>query len=94
MICRVMTERFVEMNAAAEARLTKARKEQLCVACMQPLNGERSIRGCHVCCHRATLRAIDRGDTTEMQRVLEGKFLPPAKGGRKISNPVTKDVSF
>jgi hypothetical protein len=94
MICFVTEKRFVEMNAAAQQRVEHASKNGLCVACLQPLDGDRPIRGCHVRCHRATLRAIERGDTTELSRVLEGKFLTKHKGGRKPSNPVTKDVSF
>lgn len=82
------------MNAVAQARIRKATKERLCVACMEPLNGESPLRGCHERCYRATLRAIERGDTTEEDRMLEGKFLKRGKGGRKPSNPVTMDVSF
>lgn len=74
------------------SRIEIASKEGLCVACMQPLNGRRSIRGCHVKCHRATLRAIERGETTEAKRVEEGKFLAPQKGGRPRSNPVSLDT--
>lgn len=75
-------------------RLIKAREQHLCVACMQPLDGDTPIRGCHVRCHRATLRAIERGETTEVERVNEGKLLPAKKGGRKRSNPVSMDVYF
>lgn len=94
MICFVTEKRFIQMNADAQARVEQATKEGLCVACLEPLNGARAIRGCCQGCHRATLRAIERGITTEIARMLEGKFLPKHKGGRKPSNPVTKDVSF
>jgi hypothetical protein len=94
MICIVLEPRYLEVNAAAEQRVADARKQKLCVACMEPLGSDVPIRGCHCKCHRATLRAIERGDTTEIQRVLEGKFLPKKKGGRKPSNPVTQDVTF
>lgn len=74
-------------------RVDKAKREGLCVACMQPLNGK-SLRGCHPKCHRATLRAIERGETTEEARIAEGKFLPAGKGGRRRTNAVSIDVCF
>lgn len=82
----------MKLGIEAKRRVAKARAEKLCVACMQPTNGERTIRGCHVKCHRATLRAIERGLTTDAERVSAGKFLPPAPSGRKPYNAVTLDV--
>ena len=81
----------VKLGIEAKRRVAKAKAERLCVACMEPLDG-RAVRGCHVRCHRATLRAIERGLTTESERVAAGKFLPPAQAGRKPCSAVTLDV--
>lgn len=87
----MLEKRYVEVRKAARERLEKAEKEHLCVACMEALNG-RPMRGMHMRCYHATMRAIRTGKTTEEDRVAQGKMLEPAKTGRKPSNPVTQEV--
>lgn len=84
--------RWIEVKKAARERIAKAEAEHLCAACMQPLDNTRTIRGCHQRCHKATFRAIERGLTTEAQRVAEGKLLEAQDGGRKPNNPVTLEL--
>jgi hypothetical protein len=81
----------VRLGTEAKRRVSKAKAEGLCVACLKPAEG-RMIRGCHFSCYRATLRAIERGLTSEQERVSEGKILPVRISGRKPKNPVTIDV--
>lgn len=85
--------RWVEVRKPAKDRLAKAQSEQLCVACLQPLNGEAPIRGCHSKCYRATRRAIVAGKFTEAERVQAGKLLEKQEQGRKPSNPVSVEAS-
>lgn len=85
---------WIEMKRSAIARVEKCRRENLCVACMESLDGEkRVLRGCHERCHAATMRAIQRGDVTEEARIAEGKLLEKSPGGRKPSNPVSIELS-
>lgn len=84
--------RYVEVKKSARDRLAKAEKECLCVACMEPLGDGVIKRGCHEKCYQATRRMIQRGLTTEADRVAAGKLLESDQGGRKPSNPVTLDV--
>ena len=81
----------MRLGIEAKRRVSKAKAEGLCVACLKPASG-RMIRGCHFNCYRATLRAIERGLTSEQERVSEGKMLPVGTTGRKPKNPVTLDV--
>jgi hypothetical protein len=85
---RVNVVKWVIMDRVARARVAKCDKEGLCYACMQPLYG-RVIRKCHAKCMKATQRAIERGETTDEERVAQGKLAAPQRGGRKPSNPVT-----
>lgn len=84
--------RYVEVKKSARDRLAKAEQESLCVACMKPLGGGMIKRGCHESCYQATRRAIQRGLTTEAERVAAGKLREAGHGGRNPSNPVTLDV--
>lgn len=85
---------WLEMKRSAVARVEKCRRENLCVACMESLDGEkRVLRGCHERCHAATMRAIARGDVSEESRISDGKLLEKSPGGRKPSNPVTVELS-
>lgn len=88
---RVLVARWVEVKKAAMDRIDKAQREGLCLACMEPLDETRVVRGCHERCARATYRAIERGDFTEDERVQQGKWLSTDKG-RKPSNPVTVEA--
>lgn len=74
-----------------EQRVALALEQNLCVACMKPMYGK-PMRGCHLKCHRATLRAVEAGKTTLEQRVKQGKLLPAKKGGRPPGNPVTVEL--
>lgn len=69
--------------------MNDAVKKGLCVACLQPLEATKVVRGCHERCYRATVRAIRRGDFSEEERVNSGKLLPPKSGGGRPTNPVT-----
>lgn len=91
---RVLVQVFksIEVNRTASKRVSKCQAEGLCLACMEPLDKTRTIRGCHERCNRATLRMIASGETTEEQRISEGKWLAKEQSGRKPSNAVTKDV--
>ncbi len=80
--------RQINVERSAIERIRKCREQDLCVACEQPLYGE-SVRGCHWKCYKATMRAIERGELTEEQRVREGKLLASRRAGRPPSNPVT-----
>lgn len=85
--------RWVEVKKAARDRIAKAEAEGLCVACMQPLDETRTIRGAHERCYKATLRAIACGRTTDAKRVEEGKLLEGKGGGCHPTNPVTIELS-
>lgn len=93
MIVAINEVRWVEVRKPAKERLAKAEREHLCLACLEPLGDQAPIRGCHPKCHRATLRAIADRKCTEAERMTEGKLLPATKGGRKPSNPVTKEMA-
>lgn len=82
----------VAITEAGKLRIEKAEANNLCVGCMQPHNEKRKIRGCHESCYKATTRAIERGITTEVKRVSEGKLLPSNVTGRPPSNPVTMEL--
>lgn len=89
----VYVQEIIEMRKAALDRITKCKQENLCVACLGSLEGEkRVIRGCHYRCEQATLKAIREGKWTEKARIQAGKFLPKA-GGRPISNPVSIEAA-
>jgi hypothetical protein len=82
----------IELNDEAKERLAKAETKNLCVACMEPLDETRVVRGCHERCYRATMRSVANGKTTEAQRIAEGKLLVSEPGGGSPSNPVTKEI--
>lgn len=92
MQAKIYETRYIEVKKSAQQRIAKAAAENLCVACMQPHDGTRVIRGTHERCYRATLRAIESGKTTDEKRVADGKLLEAESGGRKASNPVSVDV--
>jgi len=85
--------RLVNVTKEVTERLLKASSEKLCVACMEPLDDSRTIRGCHQRCYKATKRCIERGVWTEEQRVAEGKLLKADPGGRPAFNPVSKEAA-
>lgn len=82
----------VEIKRSVIAKVAQHQSQGLCLACGKPLHG-RVVRGCHIACHQATLRAIAAGKTTDEQRVKEGKWLPASNGGRKPTNPVTMEFA-
>lgn len=90
----MLEKRYVEVRKVARERLKKAEREHLCRGCMQPIvAGEKVMRGDHLRCYYAILRAIKSGRTTEDQMVSEGRMLEAAKSGRKPSNPVTVELA-
>lgn len=92
MFVQISELRLVQVSKAASQRISKAEREGLCVACLEPLGHDVVRRGCHEKCYRATLRAVEKGLTTIEQRVREGKLLATARGASK-SNPVTLELS-
>jgi hypothetical protein len=89
----VTETRWIEVNKDARLRIAKAEQESLCVACMEALENEQAIRGCHPRCYQATLRAIHAGKFTEKSRLASGKLLEKLTPGRPNSNPVSKEAS-
>lgn len=85
--------RYVEVKQSTKRRIEKADREQLCLACLQPLASSEAIRGVHPKCYRATMRAIASGRTTDSERVLNGKLAERSKPGRKPSNPVSQELN-
>ena len=89
----VYEKRWIQVRKAARERIDKARRLNLCVACMQPIvDGERVVRGCHNRCYFATYRQIKAGKYTDAERVRDGKLLESAEPGRKPSNPVSLEA--
>lgn len=88
----VMEKRYVIVTPAGKRRITRCEKEGLCVACLQPMDGEKGVRGMHSRCSKATWRLINEGTTTEADRVAAGKMLEKAQPGRKPTNPVVLDI--
>jgi hypothetical protein len=87
---RIFTSRFITMNRSVEQRIRKCQKHRLCMTCLKPIGvNEKSVRGCHAKCARATYRAIERGNYTDEDRVVEGKWLCPGKRGPKPTNVAT-----
>ncbi len=85
---------WVDMKRSAMQRIEKCKRENLCVACLESLEGEKKVvRGCHERCYAATQKARRLKKFTESQRVAEGKFLAKEPGGRKPSNPVTVEAA-
>lgn len=78
---------------AGKARRDKAAKGGLCVACLEPLDDTRTVRGCHERCYRATLNAVAKGLTTIEERIRAGKLLERETAGRKPVNPVSVELS-
>lgn len=91
---QVLTQDWIEMKRIAIQRLQKAQAENLCLACMCSLEGEkRVVRGLHYRCYTATMRAIAARKWTEKDRIADAKLLPGEPGGRKPSNPVSIEAS-
>lgn len=83
--------RYVVLKKSARQRIAKCEAEDLCLACMKPLEGI-VRRHCHQRCYKATLRAVEKGLTTIEERVAEGKLGGDDKGGRPSQNPVTVEL--
>ena len=81
-----------EVTPAGKRRVKNCIANSRCVACCEALDESRTIRGCHERCHRATERAIRDDLTTAQARISEGKWLPPNKTGRPVSNTVSLEV--
>lgn len=84
--------RWVEVKPEAQRRVEKAAKQNLCVACMKPLDDTRTICGCHERCYRATMRCVARNETTIADEVAKGCFVLSTTRGGDALNPVTKRV--
>lgn len=90
---RIVLEGWVEMKKAAVQHIANCEANDLCVACGQPISGDRVVRGCHQRCAKATYRAIESGKTTDKERVEQGKWLPASPGGRTPTNPVSVEIA-
>ena len=90
-----ITERkLVTISRKAIARISKAMSDGLCFACLEPLGDSPAKRHCHERCYRATLRAVEKGQTTIDERVSEGKLAGDSENrGRPPSNPVTVELT-
>jgi hypothetical protein len=88
----VKSIRWVEMKRAVLQRVSRLQAECKCLVCECSLVGRKSIRGDCEPCYRATLRAVNKGETTDEKRVEDGKWLATEKPGRKPSNPVTVEL--
>ena len=91
---RILVEKWVEMKKSVVDKITRCKRDQVCLACDKPIETGRTVRGCHERCARATYRAILRGDFTDEQRVQQGKWLDAQSGGRPASNPVTVEAKL
>lgn len=89
----IQETRWIEVEQSAIERIAHAKANNLCVACLEPLDSTRTIRGTHERCYRATDRAIKAGTWTEEQRVAEGKLLEKETPGRDPSNPVSVEAA-
>jgi hypothetical protein len=90
----IIERRLIQVRKAARERLEQCEKRGLCVACMAVIQeGERTSRGAHMRCYQATMRAIATGQTTEADRVSQGKLLPAGRAGRKPTNPVSSEFA-
>ncbi|MFN8742870.1 MAG: hypothetical protein ACK5YR_23315 [Pirellula sp.] len=86
----VVLTTWVSMKKEIVLKIRRYSKKRLCLGCDKPISPEEKIvRGCHERCARATYRAIEKGLTTDSERVADGKWLAHAKRGPKPSNPVT-----
>lgn len=93
MYVTVVRHMSVRLGKSAQKRLHKCNEKGLCLACEQPIkDGEHVVRGIHLRCYHATLRAIKRGDFTDDQRVREGRMLQAKPGGRPPTNPVSVEA--
>lgn len=91
---QIQVSDWVEMKRSAMQRIEKCKRENLCVACLGSLDGEKKVvRGCHERCYAATQKAIRTKKFTEAQRIADGKFLAAEPGGRKPCNPVTVEAN-
>ena len=72
---KIFEPRWVELKKAAKSWINKCELGNLCRACGQPIKaGERIRKKCHERCYRATLRAVEKGQTTIADRVAQGKL--------------------
>jgi hypothetical protein len=58
-------------------------KQGICLACEQPIEHGRPIRGCHESCKKTVLLKIESGEYTELEAIQRGLILPAESGGRK-----------
>lgn len=85
---------WIKVRKDAVERLAKCDREGLCTGCLEPLGGERNVRGLHAgTCYQAAQKAIRDGKTTEEDLVAKGFMRERLKPGRKPSNPVTVALS-
>lgn len=84
----------MQKNGKARDRVLKARRQKLCVGCMQPLGDSRAIRGLHATtCYHAADRLIRSGQVTEAELVEAGRMLERGRPGPKPRNPLTVEYS-
>lgn len=66
------------MDKRTKQQVAKLIIGKRCLACGQPLDGTRPIRGCHERCYRAAVRSHESLDPF----VEAGRMLPANPGGR------------
>jgi hypothetical protein len=57
---------------------------RICLLCRESIGEERSVRGNHARHAKAVMRAIERGEITEVEAVETGKLAPKSTSGRKV----------
>lgn len=93
MIVSFQVNRTIRVGKTEAKRIEEHVEARVCLACDCKVEEDRRyLRGLCEGCHRATLRAIARGDFSEEDRIKKGKLLAKASGGRKPTNPVTIDA--
>lgn len=70
------------MEKRNKLQVTRLVNRNCCLACGQPLDGTRAIRGCHERCYRAAVRASESAEESLDVFVEAGRMLPASPGGR------------
>lgn len=89
--------KMIETIDAGGPALPKEASQELaagiCLRCKKPMTKaekKRKRRGCHERCYAANMRAIQRGETTEIALINNGHMKGREKGGRPKTPPVIK----
>lgn len=90
----------VRMTDEARKKTDELVHKGVCLGCLTPvIDGLRKVRGQCGTCYAATMSALSSCKTEaersamEKQLIESGKLLVAGKGGRKSSNPYTKQLA-